>query len=310
MVFASGIAHAQTLTVNAPSAAPNIGTVAKAASGDTVFRVTPGGAVTVQSGLGGRALGQTTVTLPVTVKCSGSSSCSNKTVYVKVQSGTASLPARALTDFTVSGSTVVTSSESGTNPLTFHLSPIPNNTTVSFTLGMDIGIAGSSTSSTLGTVNPTYKVSVGFTSSVTSDNDSGSAQADVIQPMSLSNTADLSFGRVVKPSAAGTTGSVSITANNAPIATNGVVILTPPSRAAYTVTGQPGQGLTITVPSSFTLTNGAHTITATTTGAPAGITALGTSGSYSFYVGGTMPVSDTTATGTYHGSYSVTVSYD
>jgi hypothetical protein len=79
------------------------------------------------------------------------------------------------------------------------------------------------------------------------------------------------------------------------------------------VTGEGGQAISISVPPTFVM-NGPASLTVTTnkTAGESQIlsSALGSGGSYGFYVGGTLPTSSATPVGAYSGSFAVTVQYN
>jgi len=148
---------------------------------------------------------------------------------------------------------------------------------------------------------------------------SATGTVTIFRPITLTKNTDLSFGTLVRPS----TGSGTVTiaqADGARSFTGGVALLNtgpnaPAGRATYTVNGEGGQTFSITVPANFTMTRtgGSETIVVTLT--PTATTgtlsnALGSAGSATFGVGGELPVSDTTATGAYTGTFSTTVAYN
>ena len=137
----------------------------------------------------------------------------------------------------------------------------------------------------------------------------------VYQPISIVKDADLVFGRVVRPSTG--TGSVTIANNGARTPAGGVIGLTSTTSAAnFVVTGEGASSVAISIPATFALTNGAATLTVTTTndltavGATILSGALGATGTKSFNVGGSVPIADTTASGSYTGSFMVTATYN
>lgn len=149
-----------------------------------------------------------------------------------------------------------------------------------------------------------------------------SASATIFRPITLTKNSDLRFGTIVRPA----TGSDTVTINAADgareLSTNNAVALTSgahqsPTRATYTVSGEGGQAFSISVPASFNMTRsgGAETLTITLTASAASGTLSGTlgnasSGSASFGVGGAMPLTSSTASGAYSGSFITTVSYN
>ena len=85
-------------------------------------------------------------------------------------------------------------------------------------------------------------------------------------------------------------------------------------RASYTVTGEGGQAISVSVPPSFTMsgsTGDPITVTLVTSGLPTSLSAApGSEGSASFYVGGTFTMNAGVSTGDYSGVYSVTAQYN
>ena len=137
----------------------------------------------------------------------------------------------------------------------------------------------------------------------------------IIRPVTITNTSGLSFGRIVKPSTG--TGTVTI-ANSADTvsAGAGAVALAgiTTSRAKFTIDGEGGQALTVTVPGTFALGNGTDTITVTLNPNAAGTqtlsNALGAAGTLALNVGGSFNVPNAVSTGAYTGSFDVTVQYN
>jgi hypothetical protein len=149
-----------------------------------------------------------------------------------------------------------------------------------------------------------------------------SASATIFRPITLTKNTDLRFGTIVRPATGSDTVTIDATDGTRLLATNSAVALTSgahvsPGRATFTVAGEGGQAFSITVPASFNMTRsgGSETIAiALTASAPSG-TLTGTlgsasSGSASFGVGGAMPVTSSTASGAYSGSFVTTVAYN
>jgi hypothetical protein len=146
----------------------------------------------------------------------------------------------------------------------------------------------------------------------------GSGSITVIRPLTITKTADLKFGTVVRPGTG--SGSVVVSAAGARSVTGGVVGLTSgdaPAAAAFSVAGEGGQSVSITIPATFSMANGTDTLVVTTsnslTGSAASQTlsnALGSAGSLAFSVGGSTPIASTTATGAYTGTFTVSAAYN
>jgi hypothetical protein len=305
-------APAQTISiVSVEGGEPDLGTVASAASGDTVFRIAPGtGMVTKQSGAGARVSGGTTRGR-VVVTCTGDDACPSASETVTITHfGTPTGRARALGNFTIAAGAdpPTLGAPSGTDPITFTVSGIPRDATRDFYVGADFGIAPSGSSG---------PATSGFLVSVTAGAMDGTAHADVLRPLSLDKTSDLSFGSIIRPTSG--SGSVTLDAADASLEVTGAgaaALSSPaPALAEYTVTGEGGQAFSIDmdIESAVEMTGpGALSVTLNTNAdpAPALDGSPGQEGSYDFRVGGTFPVNHDTPVGSYSGTFFVTVVYN
>jgi Domain of unknown function (DUF4402) len=317
-----------TLAVAAPASAQNYGTptfsggalgnVASAVAGQTVFRISSStGAVTVQSGSGGR-ISTGAAQVNVTVSCGNQATCGTDRPVVTISSsGTPTGRAAALSVFTATaGTATFFSGPTGTNPVTITLNPIGQNATKSFAIGFDFPVNATGT---------TGAASSGYTVGITrngggvggSGSGSGTATASVFRAITITKTADIAFGKIVRPSSG--TGSVSLTAAGvrSVTGTGSFAFASPsPTSAAFSVNGEGGQAITVTIPTSFTMTSGVNSLTVTTVSTGGGVqtlsSSLGNAGTppTAITVGGSFPISSTTPTGTYSGTFSVTVQYN
>lgn len=146
----------------------------------------------------------------------------------------------------------------------------------------------------------------------------GTGSITIIRPITITKTADLAFGTVVRPSTGAGTAVISNT--GARSVTGGVVALSSgatPTAAAFTVAGEGGQSISVTVPATFTMNAGSEVLTVTTTNSLAGSAsaqtlsnALGAAGALAFTVGGSVPIASTTVSGVYSGSFTVSAAYN
>lgn len=137
----------------------------------------------------------------------------------------------------------------------------------------------------------------------------------IIQPVTIAQNSALSFGTIVRPaSGSGTitigTGADTVAATGGAIALRGTT-----TRARYTITGEGAEIVAVTMPASFPMQKtGATDLTVTLTRAPAGNVTLsgttGTTGTAALDIGGSFPISSTTITGDYAGSFTVSVAYN
>ncbi|ATQ43875.1 DUF4402 domain-containing protein [Caulobacter mirabilis] len=146
----------------------------------------------------------------------------------------------------------------------------------------------------------------------------GSGSITVIRPLTLTKNADLRFGTVVRPSTG--SGTVTVSAAGARSVTGGVVGLASgdtPAAAQFTIDGEGGQSISVTIPATFSIANGPDNLTVTTSNNLVGSAssqtlsnALGAAGSLVFRVGGSVPIDSTTATGLYTGNFTVSATYN
>ena len=157
----------------------------------------------------------------------------------------------------------------------------------------------------------------GMAAAQSSSSQTTSGSATIIQPITLTKSTDLAFGKIVRPSSG--TNTVSVDEATGARATvgggNATLLASTVSRAAYAVAGEGGQTFSISMPASFNMTRagGAETLTVTLAATAASGTlsgSLGSAGSASFGVGGSVPLSSSTATGAYTGTFDVTVAYN
>lgn len=151
-------------------------------------------------------------------------------------------------------------------------------------------------------------------SAANTDTATANGSVTIIQPLTITKDTDLVFGRVVKPRSGD--GTVSIANDSdAVVAAAGAVALTgiTTSHAVFTVDGEGGQLVDVTMDPTFDLGNGTDTITVTLDpdfGASLTLSnALGSAGDATLNVGGSFDLPSTVSTGEYTGSFDVTVTY-
>ena len=147
---------------------------------------------------------------------------------------------------------------------------------------------------------------------------SGTGSLTIIQPLTITKNADLQFGSVVRPVSAA--GAVAVAVTGARTVTGDIQALASgdtPQAARFTISGEGGHALSVTIPASFTLANGAQSLVVTTTnnltGALSAQTLSGTAGgagALDVRVGGTVALSTTTPAGLYTGAFTVSTAYN
>lgn len=135
------------------------------------------------------------------------------------------------------------------------------------------------------------------------------ATATVMQSIAISKTTDLAFGSF-SPNASG--GTVVMSTAGARSATGTVALATSTtSAAAFNVTGTANATYAITLPTSTTISNGGTTMTVDTfTSNPSGTGTLSAGGSQTLAVGATLHVGASQASGSYTGTFNVSVDYN
>jgi hypothetical protein len=319
LLFSAGATQAATYTVNVGNPL-DLGTVAAAPVGDTVFRINPAtGAVTVAIGTG-RRVSTGAVRALVTITCRPSraddAKCQKDDVPIRVGViGALTGRARALTNFTVAMNTaVLVGSPSGTNPLNFTIGPIGNNQSKTFFVGADFGVGGDDSGLASGGGENAFYVYALDPNGLSMGGDTDRGRVQVVRALSVGKTVDLNFGRIQIP----TTGSSVITLNASTgartVSGTGFGFPTPaPTRAAFTINGEGGQVVSVTIPSSFSLTGpGTLPVNVTHTALPTPRLSggLGAAGTYSFNVGGAFTITPTTPTGAYSGLLTISVDYN
>lgn len=309
-------AQAQTYTVTIGTTGLTLGNVVSAASGDTEFDIAPAtGTVTKLTGNGAR-LTTGTARATVTVNCGNQNACTSSNVNVRVgTNGSPTLRARALNEFAAAaGTATFTASPSGTNPISFQLGPIGKNASKTFYVGGDFPIAGDDSGLGTGAATSGFYVYVVKAPSTptASISDTDTFRATVYRSLSMSKSSDLAFGRIVKPASG--SGAVTVNATTGArtvAAAAGIGLSTPtPTRAVFTITGETGKVVAISIPTTVTMTGPSSATLTVTTSDTAPATQTLSSGTYTFGVGGTFTLASTTAGGAYSGTFNVTTNYN
>jgi hypothetical protein len=142
---------------------------------------------------------------------------------------------------------------------------------------------------------------------------SSTVRTTIVQPVSMTKTSDLAFGRVISRTTANritinqTTG-----VRTASLGATTLLAGAPISRAAFQVVGQPAMITTVALPASTVLarTGGGASMTVNTyRRRPTGNPVIPASGAYTLNVGARLNVSANQQPGVYTGSFTVTVNY-
>ena len=143
-------------------------------------------------------------------------------------------------------------------------------------------------------------------------NATSNASATVMTPISISNTAALRFGKF----SALTGGTVVVSAAGARSATGAVVLSSTDAggAASFAVSGDANATYAITLPNSATLTHSVDNTktmaVGTFTSNPSGTGTLSAGGAETLTVGATLTVGNAQTTGSYTGTFDVSVEYN
>lgn len=154
---------------------------------------------------------------------------------------------------------------------------------------------------------------LGLASAAAADTASGTASAEIVAAIAISNTTGLNFGQIA-PS--GTAGTVTISTAGVRSSAGGVTLgnQVAVSAATFAVTGAPDNTYSITLPAdgTITLTSGGSPAMAVDgfVSDPATTGTLNGAGAETLRVGATLSVGVNQPTGTYTGLFDVTVAYN
>jgi hypothetical protein len=312
-------ALAQTYTVNGISPITAYGEVAAAVTGTTVFAQT-NTTVTVQSGSGARIKG-TVRRATVTIRCAGSGSpntCAVAGNQARIRVGALSSTGRAglIQEFTaINGTGTISGTTTGAT-LDFTMTGWTGSGTRTFLLDTKLPVAGDDAGGATGAQTSTYYVYVAKDPTVPTAGSTVATTITIRRPLQMVKNSDLNFGTLVRqPSGA----SASVVVNNSTgIRTqtgNANLIALPspsPSRAQFTITGEPSTTFAISYSptGNITMSNGASTLSVTTSKTATGNQTMPATGTLTLGVGGTISVLSTTARGEYSGNLTVTTTYN
>jgi len=308
-------AVAETYTVTITDM--NLGVVTSGVTGDTVYRVDPAnGSVVRVSGTGTRiSVGSARSTVTVACAAAVAGDCTNP-VNVKIQvAGSPTKRARTLTRLlNVMGTASLSGSPLGGPVGGFQINAIGANSSKTFFVGADVGIAGDDSGLLTGDAESGFSVFVATAPTNPTSGGVGRATARVLRSITMTKNSDLVFGRIAIPTSGSGTVSVNATTGVRTVTTAVGLNSPTPARANFTISGEGGQTFTINIPATFQLTGPTPPITVTTsnTGGPTNTlsAALGSAGVYDLGVGGSFPISAATTVGDYTGNFTVTVTYN
>lgn len=141
-----------------------------------------------------------------------------------------------------------------------------------------------------------------------------SGSTTIIRPVTISKTADLQFGRIVKPATGAGTVTMTDAADAVSAGSGAVALTSTTSRAKYTINGEGAMGVSLTIPASFEMSNGTDDIEVTLDPDLGATTTLsgsaGAAGTKALNVGGSFSVPNDISTGAFTGTFDVTVAYN
>lgn len=318
-LLAPSLAAAATYTVNIQNPL-DIGTVAAAPIGDTLFRIDAAtGSVTVIGG-SGRRITPGSVRASVTVTCrhtrAGETTCNTANVPIRVGIiGALTGRARAFQGFNVAmGTATLVGAPTGGQPLEFQIAPPGHNSPKTFFVGADFPVAGDDSGLPTGVGENAFFVYALDGAGLSMGGDADKGRVRTFRALSVAATSDLNFGRIQVPTTGSSEVSISANTGNRTVTGGAFAYPTPaPTRGSFTISGEGNQQVSVSIPTTITLTGpGSLTLNVTDTApaTPRLSGALGALGTYVFHVGGTFTISPTTPTGAYSGVLTVSVDYN
>ena len=141
-----------------------------------------------------------------------------------------------------------------------------------------------------------------------STNGSGTGKAKIVQPVTATSTQDLNFGTML-----GKANTVTVSTSGTRTATDGTSLVNDNNTASagvFSVTGPNNQPITVSLPSSATVTSSTNSMTISNfTSDKSGSQTLDNTGALTINIGGDLAVTEGQATGDYTGSYTITITY-
>lgn len=153
-------------------------------------------------------------------------------------------------------------------------------------------------------------ISLGATSAQAATNSAtANANATIISALTITKNTNLNFGTAVSGATAGTV-VVAPTAAGTQLCTTVICTGGGNTSAQFSLSGAATYTAVMTIPATATLTSGANSMTATLSNSLVAnkMVLTGTAADV-FYVGGSLAVGATQATGSYTGTFTVTVAY-
>lgn len=134
----------------------------------------------------------------------------------------------------------------------------------------------------------------------------GNISAYVYTPLIVTQNSQINFGSFTPPT--GATGSITINPTTGGVSTSNVNVISSAIRGVYSVTGEGNQSYSYSMsPQIVTLSSGISTMLLDI--GTGGSSSLSAGGSSTFYLGGTLTVGINQSSGTYSGSFTITVDY-
>jgi len=317
---AAGAANAAcTITYGSlTSTLPNLSNVVSATTNETVFRVAPKtGSINVASGNGARTSTGATI-VSMSISTANHAHCDNLVISGTVTATGSTNRAKNLRNFDLdSAGDLTVSNESGTGASRTFTISMNKNKAGTLYLGMDFPIKGDNEGGATGSGN-LATASYSIVLDATNGNDvtrTGTGRATVRRSLQVTKHSDLKFGRIVRPSSGDSTVTISPITGLRTVSGTGVGLTDPaPSWAYYTISGEGGQTLSITVPASVSMTGPGTPLSVNLTSfrpPPQQLSgSANATGTYDFWVGGNFTLSSTATSGTYSGVFNVTIAYN
>jgi hypothetical protein len=212
------------------------------------------------------------------------------------------------------GTATLVGAPTGGQPLEFQIAPPGHNSPKTFFVGADFPVAGDDSGLPTGVGENAFFVYALDGAGLSMGGDADKGRVRTFRALSVAATSDLNFGRIQVPTTGSSEVSISANTGNRTVTGGAFAYPTPaPTRGSFTISGEGNQQVSVSIPTTITLTGpGSLTLNVTDTApaTPRLSGALGALGTYVFHVGGTFTISPTTPTGAYSGVLTVSVDYN
>ncbi len=305
---------AQVVTISSISSPNDMGKIGEAAAATSTIVDTATGALSIS---GGGAFIGTAPTVPVliTVNCANGGAACSSGANGKITPLSATGRLGTPTTFNVAAGTVTPTGATGAT-VTYTLPSIPSGTST-FKLGLSVPVDGDNIASTgtatYGVGLSRFQVVIAAGSTAATAGATGAMTATMYRAVSISKVSDLLFGTIVRPASGSGSATIAAATGSLTVSNGFSLASSTHSRAQFNVVADAASNLDVSVPASMVMSAGANNLTLTLLSTTSGVVSLtgsiGAATTLTLGVGGTIAMTNTTPSGHYVGTFTVSVNY-